>query len=264
MDRVAGNPLLAAWASGRRLFGMWCTVPGSMSAEMIARQGVDYVCLDYQHGLIDHVDAVPMMQAVEVGGSVPIARVGRNDAFDICRVLDAGARAVVVPMVEDAAEAERAALACRYPPLGHRSFGPARAAAVLGSMRPEDIANVACIVMVETATGVRNAAEIAAADGVDAVYLGPNDLALALGLPPARTPPDPKLEATITELLEVCHQAGVPAGIQATDGASALRYAQLGFDMVTLGTDIGLLTAAVRDHLRTSTSATPASPATEH
>jgi 4-hydroxy-2-oxoheptanedioate aldolase len=159
---------------------------------------------------------------------------------------------VIVPMVEDAAEAERAARSCRYPPLGHRSYGPARAAAVVGSTRAEDVADVACIVMVETAAGVRNAAEIAAAGGVDAVYLGPNDLALALGLPPSRTPPDPRLHATIAELLRVCRRAGVAAGIQATDGASALRYAELGFDMITLGTDVGLLTAAVREHLRTA------------
>jgi len=251
---MSANPLISAWQAGRTTFGVWCTMPGSVPAEFIARQGLDYVCVDYQHGLIDHSTGIPMMQAIEAGGSVPIARVNWNEPNRIMQVADAGARGVVVPMVNNAAEAERAARALRFPPHGDRSFGPVRAREVLGTVDPEALADQACIVMVETADGIKNVREIAATPGVHAIYIGPSDLALAMGLLPNHTPPDPEFVRVIAEIQAACRDNGIAAGIQCANGEIAAGYAAEGFDMITIASDAPLLTGAVRTNLAAARS----------
>src|SRR5918997_5730131 len=182
---VNPNPLRATWAGGRTVFGLWMTVPGSVGAEILAGAGVDYVCVDQQHGVIDYDAMVPMFQAIRAEGPAPITRVLSNDPFLIMKALDAGAWGVIVPLVNDTEDAARAVAACRYPPQGVRSYGPVRAARVIGSRDPEDLAGeVLCIVMVETREGLERVEEIAATPGLDGLYIGPSDLALSLGLTP--------------------------------------------------------------------------------
>lgn len=246
---MSTNPLISSWQAGRTTYGVWATMPGSVQAEFIARQGVDYVCVDYQHGLIDHATGVPMMQAIEAGGSVPIARVNWNEPNRIMQVLDAGARGVVVPMVNTAEEAERAARAFRFPPHGDRSFGPVRAREVLATTDPDELANQACILMIETADGIKNVREIAATPGVHGIYIGPSDLALSLGLLPNHTPLDPEFVRVIADIQAACRDNGIAAGIQCANGEIAADYAAQGFDMITIASDGPLLTAAVRTNL---------------
>jgi 4-hydroxy-2-oxoheptanedioate aldolase len=246
---ATANPLLAAWADGRTTYGIWCTMPGSVPAEFIARQGPDYVCVDYQHGLIDHSNGVPMMQAIQAGGSTPIARVGWNEPARIMAVLDAGVYAVIVPMVNNAEEAARAVSACRYPPAGIRSYGPVRAKDVLGTADPDGLADVACLVMVETADGIRNVEEIAATEGVAGIYIGPSDLALAMGLRPHHSPPEPEFVQVIADIMAACRRHGIAAGIQCANGDIAATYAEQGFDMITVASDAAVLAAAVRAQL---------------
>ena len=244
------NPLISAWTSGQKTYGVWLTTPGSVQAEIVARQNLEYVCVDYQHGLIDHATGVPMMQGIAAGGGVPIARVGWNEPNRIMQVLDAGALGVVVPMVNSADEARAAVHACKYPPYGMRSYGPVRAKDTFGSTDPEDLADVACIVMVETADGIRNVREIAATEGVDAIYIGPSDLALAMGYKPNHMPPKDDFLATIADILVACRESGVAAGIQAASGAIARTYSEQGFDMITIGSDSPIFASAVRSHLK--------------
>src|ERR671914_1077766 len=145
------NRLKVAWAEDRMAFGLWMTVPGSIGAEILAGAGVEYVCVDQQHGVIDYDSMVPMFQAIRAEGSAPITRVLSNDPFLIMKALDAGAWGVIVPLISNAEEAARAVSACRYPPRGMRSYGPVRAARVIGSRDPEELAGqVLCLVMVET------------------------------------------------------------------------------------------------------------------
>ncbi|BCB75258.1 aldolase/citrate lyase family protein [Phytohabitans flavus] len=246
---MSGNPLIAAWQAGRKTYGVWSTMPGSVPAELIARQGVDYVCVDYQHGLIDHSTAIPMMQAIDAGGATPIARVSWNEPDRIMRVADAGARGVIVPMVDTAAEAERAARALRFPPHGNRSYGPVRAREVLGTTDLDALADQACLIMIETAEGIRNVREIAATPGIHGLYVGPSDLALAMGLRPGHTPPDPEFVRVIDGILAACKDNGIAAGIQCANGETAAHYAERGFDMLTIASDAPLLVAAVRTNL---------------
>jgi 4-hydroxy-2-oxoheptanedioate aldolase len=239
------NPLRAAWSEGRTAFGLWMTVPGSIGAEIFAEVGADYVCVDQQHGVIGYDSMVPMFQAIRAEGTAPITRVLSNDPFLIMKALDAGAWGVIVPLVNNAEDAARAASACRYPPQGMRSYGPVRAAGVIGSRDPEDLGGeVLCIVMVETREGLERVEEIAATPGLDGVYIGPSDLALSLGLTPTLDVQEGEHAEAISRIREACHRNGIAAGIHSASGESAREHTEAGFDMVTVATDAALLRAA--------------------
>lgn len=260
---MSGNPLINRWRAGETTFGIWCTMPNDAGAEFIAQQGLDYVCVDYQHGLIDHGAGVAMVRAIEAGGSVPIVRVSWNEPYLIMQALDAGARGVVVPMVNTAEDARRAVKAMKYPPVGERSYGPVRARMSLRTTDPTELGDQACILMIETAEGLRNLREIAATPGVDAIYIGPSDLALGLGLLPNHEPPDPRFVQAIADIQAACRENGIAAGIQCVNGEISAGYAEQGFNMITIASDVPLLTGAVRQHLaaakRTTAADQPAS-----
>ena len=245
------NPLRGARAEGRPAFGLWSMVPGSFGVDLIAAAGPDYVCIDQQHGLADLGDLIPMLAAVEAAGVTSLVRVPRNDPADIGKVLDAGARGIIVPLVNDASEAARAARACRYPPEGDRSYGPARASVVLGTGDPVALGReVSCIVMVETREGLENVEEIAATPGVDGIYVGPADLALSLGLPASLDIVEPAHVEAVAKVKEACKRHGIIAGIHTGSAEVARKHAEAGFDMITAGMDHALLAEAVRSTLK--------------
>jgi 4-hydroxy-2-oxoheptanedioate aldolase len=239
------NPLKAAWAEGRTVFGLWSVVPGSIGAEILASSGVDYVCVDQQHGVIDYDSAVPMFQAIRAEGAAPITRVLSNDPFLIMKALDAGAWGVIVPLVNNAEDAARAVSACRYPPEGMRSYGPVRAARVIGTRDPEELGSeVLCLVMVETREGLERVEEIAATPGIDGIYIGPSDLALSLGLPPTLEIQEGEHAEAVGRIREACRRNGIAAGIHCPSGEWARKHAGAGFYLVTVATDATLLRGA--------------------
>lgn len=231
------NPLIETWRQHRTTFGIWCSIPSSVSAELVAAAGFDYVCVDLQHGAISYTSAVPMLQGARAAGAAAISRVAHNDPSQIMKILDAGALGVVVPLVSTREEAARAVAACRYPPAGMRSFGPVRASVVTGSRDTTDLEKVACLVMVETEEGLANVEAIASTPGLDGIYIGPADLALALGLPPAYERPEPEHVAAIETIRSACERHGIVAGIQCDSGALAARRQDQGFQMITVGND---------------------------
>lgn len=245
------NRIKEVWAAGRTAFGLWAAIPDSFSAEILAGAGVDYVCVDQQHGVVDYSSMVPMLQAIGAVGVAPITRTLSNDPFSIMKALDAGALGVIVPLVNDAAEAAHAVAACRFPPHGIRSYGPIRASGVVGSKDPEDLAGeVLCIVMVETQEGLERVDEIAATPGVDGIYIGPSDLALSLGLPPStEITADAHVEA-VRRIKDACKEHGIAAGIHATSGEWAKKHVEAGFDMVTVAADASLLGEAAGREVR--------------
>lgn len=244
------NPFLAQIAAGSRSIGSWVSTPDPVIAEIIAASGFDHVLADMQHGSIELGNLVPVLTAISNGGSVPIVRVPSNDPVVIGKALDLGALGVVVPMVETAAEAARAVAACRYAPAGKRSIGPLRPNIVMGSDEPSDWERVACIVMVETATGLANVDEIAATAGLAAIYIGPGDLALSLGMSPIgshRSAEETTRHATAIETIRLaCDRHGIAAGIYAGDGQEARRYLEAGFRIVTASIDYSLVEAGSR------------------
>jgi 4-hydroxy-2-oxoheptanedioate aldolase len=228
---------------------LWPAVPDAFAAEMCAQSGLDYICVDQQHGMMDYTNLVSLLPAIERHGVLPITRVPANEPWLIGRSLDAGAMGVVVPMVSTAAQAAAAVAACRYAPHGIRSFGPIRAVVAAGTSDPRALESVLCVVMVETVEGLANLDQIAATPGLDAIYIGPADLALSLGLPPRLEATDERHAGAITAIREACKKSGIAAGIQCNDGAHAWEQAAAGFQMVTIAKDSALLQAAVRREL---------------
>ena len=247
------NPLKAAWAEGRTAFGLWSVMPGSFGAELVAGSGVDYVCVDQQHGVIDYDSMVPMLQAIRAEGAAPITRVLSNDPFLIMKALDAGAWGVIVPLVNSAEDAARAVAACRYPPQGMRSYGPVRTAGVIGSRDPEELGGeMLCLVMVETRSGLDHVDEILRTPGLDGVYVGPSDLALSLGLQPT-----PRLEhAAVLDAVErvraACDRHDRIAGLHCLAPEDVPRFAGRGFGLITAGGDLQYLRAALRRGIATA------------
>jgi 4-hydroxy-2-oxoheptanedioate aldolase len=168
--------LRASWRKGRETVGTWCSLPSPGAVETVAQSGFDWVVVDWQHGQFGGESLGIMIQVASLAGAVPLVRVPLNEPWLIQKALDLGAHGIIVPLVNTRAEAERAAAACRYPPLGVRSFGPIRAARTIGWEPDQANAEVVCIVQIETAESLENVEQIAATPGVDALFVGPADL----------------------------------------------------------------------------------------
>lgn len=219
-----------------------------MAAEAMARTGVEYVCCDTQHGLIDYQASVGLMQGITLGGSNPIARAPWNEPGAIGKLLDAGAQGVIVPMVNSEAEASAAVAAIRYPPAGARSFGPAGAGMRNSSYFADADDQVAAIVMVETVEALNNVDAIVSTPGVDAVYVGPADLSISLGLAPGNNDDEPAFTEALEAIVAACTRNGVVPGIHST-GALTPRRLEQGFRMITVTSDNVALGIGLRSEL---------------
>jgi 4-hydroxy-2-oxoheptanedioate aldolase len=239
------NPLLDAWGEGRATFGTWSSTGHSLAVEAMIQPGIDWVLLDLQHGLMDVRSLDSAVPTILGRGATPLARVAVNEAAQIGRVLDSGALGVVVPLVESAEEAAGAVAACRFPPDGIRSYGPARFGLNHGTWDPADVGRVACIVMIETAAGLAAADEIASVKGLDGVLIGPSDLAISLGVPLDRTHEDERTREAFARILAACQRNGVAPGIVCASGVLSARYLAQGFRMLVVATDLGLLIEGV-------------------
>ncbi len=256
-----GKRLRAKWEADEPVFGLWAGIPTSLTAELAGRAGYDYVCVDLQHGAATEATMVSMFQAAQAGGAVPLARLAWNEPWLIMRALDLGAAGVILPLIDNAADAARAVDACRYPPHGHRSFGPIRAELVMGSTALDVLGGDAlCFAMIETRDGLDNLDEIAATPGLDGLYVGPSDLSIALGLPPRPVAVDPgedrkALADAIERVRYACDANGLIAGMHCGGGQAADRYARAGFKLLTVAIDTSLYKATIRRELDTARGA---------
>ncbi|HKW58290.1 MAG TPA: aldolase/citrate lyase family protein [Candidatus Dormibacteraeota bacterium] len=230
------------WSAGEPTLGAWCTIPSSWTAEMAARSGHDWVCIDTQHGLIGYDVMLPMLQAISAGGVPSFVRVPWNEPGAIMKALDAGTGGVIVPMVNSVGEAKAAADAMRYPPDGIRSMGPVRARDVDNDWR-----HPICVVMIETVPAVEHAHEILAVPGIDAVFVGPNDLAVSAGLESSYEGRHPEHRRLIEAIAEAARANGVAAGIMCGTAEVARQWHDLGFVMLGLQSDTRLLAGATED-----------------
>ena len=242
------------WTDGDVALGLWVSSDSAASAEILATQDVDYLNIDMQHGLIDYSSAVDVMRALSGTDATITCRVPWNEPGIIGKVLDAGAMGVIIPMVNTAEQAGAAVAACRYAPLGARSHGPIRAARVNGPDYPSTAnARVACIPMIETTEAISNLDAILDVPGIDAVYVGPADLSLTLGLPPAGDQDDASFDEALATIVAACTKRGIVAGIHANPGLTQKRIAQ-GFRMVTVSSDLLALASGVAADLAAARS----------
>src|SRR5262249_44224639 len=182
---VRENRLKTLWKRGETVVNGWLSIPTAFTAEVMAHQGFDSLTVDMQHGVVDYQVAVSMFQGISTPGVVPRAGVPGNDPASLMKTLDAGAYGIICPMINTRAQAEALVAACKYPPRGYRSFGPVRASIYAGTDYVEHANDdIVIMPMIETAEALKNLDAILSTPGVDAVYVGPSDLSLALGCKP--------------------------------------------------------------------------------
>ncbi len=241
---VRANTLRQIWKRGEAVVNGWLSIPAGFSAEVMAHQGFDSLTVDMQHGVIDYQTAVTMLQAISTTPVIPLARVPWNDPAPIMKILDAGAYGIICPMINTPEEAEALVRACKYAPRGFRSWGPVRASIYAGSDYG-DHANDDLMVMpmIETAQAVKNIDAILSVGGIDAVYVGPSDLALTLGARPRLDHDDPAVVDAQMTIVAACKRHGVVAGIHNATSAYAVKMIAAGYQFVTLASDARFLAA---------------------
>ncbi|WDR03888.1 aldolase/citrate lyase family protein [Devosia algicola] len=242
------NTLKQRIRDNQPIVSAWLSIPSGYSAEILARQGFDCVNVDLQHGMIGFDHAVPMLQAISATDAIPIVRVGNSEPAAMMKLLDAGAYGVICPMISNVEDAQTFVSACRYPPHGNRSFGPARGLLYGGADYAKHANDeILTIGMIETREGLDNVDAIAAVDGLDGLFIGPNDLSLALGKAPMAEPTDPEVVAAIAKILEAAQNQAKVAGIFCSSPAAAAKRIAQGFGFVVPGNDAGMLTQAGRN-----------------
>lgn len=233
------NTAKALLKAGKPAIGAWINYPSVAAVEALASLGWDWMCVDTEHGAIDLETAQSLFIAIGANGTIPITRVPWNDAISIHRVLDAGAYGIVVPMVNSRAEAEQAVRAAKYPPDGFRSAGGGRWRYWAGPDYPR-FANqeILVVVMIEHIDAVERAEEILSVPGVDACFIGPNDLAWSMGLSPnGPGPKDPSHVAAVNRVLAAAKKVGVPAGIHCQTPEDVNARIEAGFQFLACMSD---------------------------
>ena len=241
------NRIRNIWKAGGAVVNGWLAIPAGFSAETMAHQGWDSLTIDMQHGVMDYQAAVNMLTAISTTATVPVVRVPWLDPGILMKMLDAGAYALICPMVNTPEDAEKLVAATHYPPRGFRSMGPIRAT-LYGGADYQKHANDTVVVfaMIETRQALDNLDAILAVKGLDAVYIGPADLSLALGCNPTFDDVDKPVAEAIDMILAKAKERGVVAGIHNGTPEAALKRIARGFQFVTISSDARLMAAGAQ------------------
>lgn len=237
--------------AGENVLGAWLMFSDPFVAEAMAHAGWDWLLVDMEHGPVSLDAAAAMVTAIRTTRVVPIVRPAWNESSQIQRALDLGCAGIIVPVVNTAADARQVVRDARYPPLGERSRGGVRPQLAFGmdamTYFERSNAGVLVLVQIETETAVANAAEIVAVEGVDGVFLGPNDLAASGG---KRWPDvwnaDAAYMDAVAHVAAVTREAGKVAGFLARDAAMAKQVADMGYRFIGVSSDINYLTGAAK------------------
>jgi 4-hydroxy-2-oxoheptanedioate aldolase len=257
-----GNALKRRLAAGETVLGSWLSLPDALAAEAMARLGWDWLLIDMEHGPAALNEAVAMLTAVRTTEVTTFVRAAWNESSHIQRVLDLGCSGIVVPVVNSAEDARSVVRDARFSPLGERSRGGVRAALAFGTdpatyfARAND--EVLVFVQVETEAAVERVDEILAVDGLDGIFIGPNDLAGSVG---KRWPDvwgnDEPYMAMIRRAAEATQRAGKVAGILANSPAMAKQTAEMGYRFIGVSSDVNYMTAAAKRALEEARAGMP-------
>ena len=244
------NRLRTLWQNDQAAVNGWLAFPNSFSAEVMAHQGWDTLTIDLQHGVIDYQAMVGMLQAISTTATVPIVRVPWLEPGALMKALDAGAYGVICPMVNTREDAQKLIAWTNYAPQGTRSFGPVRASLYGGAdYATQANRTVVRFAMIETAQALDNLDAILSVEGLDAIYIGPSDLSLALGCKPVFDDVDPPVAQAIAHILERAQAHGVKAGVHNGRPDVARARIEMGFRFVTVGSDARILAAGSQELL---------------
>lgn len=247
---IRPNRLRQIWQDGGAAANGWITLPSTLIAETLAHLNFDSITLDMQHGHIDYRDAWGMLTAISTTDTVPIVRVPWNEPGILMRVLDAGAYGVICPMINTREQAEAFVAACRYPPLGERSYGPIRAK-LYGGADYYETANqtVMTFAMIETPEAIKNIAEITSVPGLDGIYIGPGDLSASMGQRPKFDHGPGPVRDAINTALKAAVDNGTIAGIHNATAEYAREMIGAGFQIVSVSSDLKFMSDGIENSL---------------
>ena len=236
---------------GEPSFGTWLSLGDLYATRVLARMGFDWLTLDIEHSAIDWSQATMIFAAVADAGCVPLARVPEGAHHYIKRVLDAGAWGIVVPMVDTVEQAKIAIAAAYYPPTGNRSVGGGMHSMNFGASAADYYAqandNILVVLQTESPRGVENAEAIYSLPGVDAIFIGPNDLRFQMRSSDGTFPTAEQHEAAIQRVIAAGKKVGCPTGIHAMDPQNALERARQGMQFLAVGSDLRMLTQKAQE-----------------
>jgi 4-hydroxy-2-oxoheptanedioate aldolase len=238
----------------KTVLSAWCGLPDPAVAGLLAREDFDAVTLDMQHGAIDFAAVLRAIALIAAAGKPPIARIPVGEFATAARLLDAGAGAVIAPMINTVDDARRFAAFTKFPPLGERSWGPHGALAVSG-LQPGDYLKSAntlslSLAMIETREALEAIDAILAVAGIDGIFIGPADLSIALSRGEALDPMGSAVDRALDHALARCRAAGKHPCVYAHTPERAAQLARKGFALVAIGSDSAFLRAGAQDALR--------------
>ncbi|MDA1192349.1 MAG: aldolase/citrate lyase family protein [Candidatus Poribacteria bacterium] len=232
-ERMKPNRVKQLLEGRKPAVGSWLSLASPIAAEWMAHQGFDWLVVDMEHTPISIETVMQCFIAINTTDTVPMARVMDNDPVLIKQVLDTGAMGIVVPMVCSPHEAARSVQYAKYPPTGTRSVAGARCTIYGKDYHKRANDEVAVIVQIEHVDAVNAAREILAIEGVDAGFIGPNDLAWSMGVEPGSK----EHEVAIQKVLAAGRHAETPVGIHTMSGADAKKRIEQGFQFVAVAND---------------------------
>jgi 4-hydroxy-2-oxoheptanedioate aldolase len=239
------NPIKQKLKSGQPSFGTWLSLGDLYATRVLARMGFDWLTLDIEHSAVDWSQAAMIFAAVADAGCVPLARVPEGNHFYIKRVLDAGAWGIVVPMVDTVEQAKLAIAAAKYPPEGNRSVGGGMHAmnfnATAGEYYEQANREILVVLQTESPRGVENAEAIYSLPGVDAIFIGPNDLKFQMRQADGTFPSAAEHEALVQQVIKIGKKVGCPTGIHAMSPESGLERAAQGMQFLAVGSDLRMM-----------------------
>jgi len=236
------NRFKEALLAGRRQVGLWSALCSPIAAEIIAGAGFDWIVIDGEHAPNDISSLLAQLQAMRGGSAEPVFRIPWNDAVVIKRVLDVGARSLLIPFIQNAEEARQAVSATRYPPRGVRGVSVMPRASDYGRVpqyHQSAHLHTCVLVQIESQVALHELEAIAAVDGVDGIFIGPSDLAADLGY--LGNPHHAEVQTAIQDAATRIRATGKAAGTLSTDVDDVERLFGLGFQFVAIGSDVGIL-----------------------
>jgi 4-hydroxy-2-oxoheptanedioate aldolase len=236
--------------SGAPAFAAWCGIPDPLVPEILVREGFDCAVVDMQHGAYDYASASQAIANVAGAGKAVIVRPPVGEFTTASRMLDAGAAGIIAPMVNSVADARQLAAYTKFPPIGERSWGPARALSLSG-LAPPDYLKAAngfslTIAMIETRAALGALDAILGVDGIDGVFVGPSDLSIALTDGATVNQAHPEVDKALDHIVARAKAAGKFAAAFCADGKRAGEVAAKGYQLMSIGTDQVLLRAGAK------------------
>jgi 4-hydroxy-2-oxoheptanedioate aldolase len=251
---MRANAVKKALQAGQPVVGTWLSLGSITAARFLARAGFQYLTVDVEHSLVDWETATYMMAVIADAGCTALARVPANRHDHIKRVLDNGAHGIVVPMVNSRDEALAAVAAAKYPPVGNRSVGGSAHALNFGGTANEYYARandeLLIVLQCEHIQAVEDADAIFSVPGIDAIFVGPNDLAASMRGPDGRPPSGEATTQVMRRILEACRRHKVPAGLHCGSAEEARLRIEEGWQFVAIASELRMMLDSANEVVR--------------